>query len=153
MLHMDVFIQRLEQEYGASVIATHPTVPYKGSVQADTTNPAVCLGCTHVCSLRLRGDAAAAVVYPDGKETILKNPAEFPEIGVIPGMKFQEPMVNALLTFPQEYIGPLLTVCEVRRAPWPTRTKTAAVNAYARHPAWREPKKTRHRSGAASSWR
>ena len=29
MLHMDVFIQRLEQEYGATVIATHPTVPYK----------------------------------------------------------------------------------------------------------------------------
>eukprot|EP00798_Chlamydomonas_sp_ICE-L_P021245 gene21245-28161_t len=28
MLHMEVFMQRLEQEYGASVITTTPTVPY-----------------------------------------------------------------------------------------------------------------------------
>ena len=40
MLHMDVFIQRLEQEYGASVIATHPTVPYKGMVQGKDKNSA-----------------------------------------------------------------------------------------------------------------
>ena len=29
-LHMDVFRQRLEDEYDASVIITAPTVPYKG---------------------------------------------------------------------------------------------------------------------------
>lgn len=29
MLHMEVFNQRLEQEYNASVIVTAPTVPYK----------------------------------------------------------------------------------------------------------------------------
>eukprot|EP00195_Chlamydomonas_chlamydogama_P016553 CAMPEP_0202908548 /NCGR_PEP_ID=MMETSP1392-20130828/46429_1 /ASSEMBLY_ACC=CAM_ASM_000868 /TAXON_ID=225041 /ORGANISM="Chlamydomonas chlamydogama, Strain SAG 11-48b" /LENGTH=570 /DNA_ID=CAMNT_0049597945 /DNA_START=323 /DNA_END=2035 /DNA_ORIENTATION=+ len=28
MLHMEVFMQRLEQEYGASVVTTTPTVPY-----------------------------------------------------------------------------------------------------------------------------
>lgn len=30
MLHMDVFMQRLQQEYNADVLATAPTVPYKG---------------------------------------------------------------------------------------------------------------------------
>lgn len=30
MLHMDVFLQRLQQEYGTEVLATPPTVPYKG---------------------------------------------------------------------------------------------------------------------------
>ena len=30
LLHMDVFTQRLEQEYDASVIITSPNVPYKG---------------------------------------------------------------------------------------------------------------------------
>jgi translation elongation factor EF-4 len=30
-LHMDVFRQRLEDEYDASVIITAPTVPYKGT--------------------------------------------------------------------------------------------------------------------------
>ena len=29
-LHMDVFRQRLEDEYNANVIITAPTVPYKG---------------------------------------------------------------------------------------------------------------------------
>lgn len=29
LLHMEVFNQRLEQEYNASVILTTPTVPYK----------------------------------------------------------------------------------------------------------------------------
>jgi len=29
LLHMDVFMQRLEQEHGASLIATAPTVPYR----------------------------------------------------------------------------------------------------------------------------
>ena len=28
MLHMEVFMQRLEQEYGASVVTTTPTVTY-----------------------------------------------------------------------------------------------------------------------------
>lgn len=30
LLHMDVFQQRLEQEYDEIVICTAPTVPYKG---------------------------------------------------------------------------------------------------------------------------
>ena len=28
LLHMEVFHQRLDQEYGASIITTTPTVPY-----------------------------------------------------------------------------------------------------------------------------
>ena len=30
LLHMDVFTQRLEQEYDANVIITSPNVPYRG---------------------------------------------------------------------------------------------------------------------------
>lgn len=29
MLHMEVFLQRLEQEHGSSVVSTAPTVPYR----------------------------------------------------------------------------------------------------------------------------
>ena len=32
LLHMDVFNQRLEQEYNANVIMTAPNVPYKGKL-------------------------------------------------------------------------------------------------------------------------
>ena len=33
-LHMDVFRQRLEDEYDANVIITAPTVPYKGKFES-----------------------------------------------------------------------------------------------------------------------
>jgi elongation factor 4 len=36
LLHMDVFKQRLEQEYNASIITTSPTVPYKVLLTDDT---------------------------------------------------------------------------------------------------------------------
>ncbi len=36
-LHMDVFRQRLEDEYNADVIITAPTVPYKGRLTPQTT--------------------------------------------------------------------------------------------------------------------
>lgn len=32
LLHMDVFCQRLEQEFDASVIITSPNVPFKGEI-------------------------------------------------------------------------------------------------------------------------
>ena len=43
LLHMEVFIQRLEQEYGISVIGTTPTVPYRvitqGGDETIVSNP------------------------------------------------------------------------------------------------------------------
>ncbi len=36
LLHMEVFLQRLEQEHGASVITTSPTVPYTLEYQDGT---------------------------------------------------------------------------------------------------------------------
>ena len=36
LLHMEVFHQRLEQEHGASVISTAPTVPYTLDLPGDT---------------------------------------------------------------------------------------------------------------------
>jgi translation elongation factor EF-4 len=33
LLHMDVFLQRLNQEYGTNVIATAPNVTIKGSIR------------------------------------------------------------------------------------------------------------------------
>ena len=43
LLHMEVFLQRLEQEHGASVITTAPTVPYAldlyGEQRLEIQNP------------------------------------------------------------------------------------------------------------------
>jgi translation factor GUF1, mitochondrial len=38
-LHMDVFRQRLEDEYNASVIVTAPTVPYKRELREMLPSP------------------------------------------------------------------------------------------------------------------
>jgi len=54
LLHMDVFVQRLEEEYNVSVIATSPTVPYK------------------VIRKRTGSDE-------DKEELIVTNPSQFPE--------------------------------------------------------------------------
>ncbi|OXC68122.1 GTP-binding protein LepA [Cryptococcus neoformans] len=81
-LHMDVFKQRLEDEYASEVIVTAPTVPYK-------------------------------VVYNDGKEVYISNPVEFPEVSdsKMKVSHVEEPMINATIFVPNEYIGPMMDLC------------------------------------------
>jgi len=84
-LHMDVFRQRLEDEYNANVIITAPTVPYK-------------------------------VVYRD-RTVVVSNPVDFPDVlGVVSGVKeVQEPVVNATIVVPQEYLGEMMDLCYTHR--------------------------------------
>lgn len=85
-LHCSVFEDRLRQEHGASIILTPPTVPCK-------------------------------IVWQDGTETIINNPAHFPDDDLI-RMKvaeLQEPYVTATLTFPEEYLGKVIELCEANR--------------------------------------
>lgn len=80
LLHMDVFCDRLEEEFGARVIITAPTVRYK-------------------------------VVLSNGKEMVIENPNEFPS----PEIKFRvlEPMVNATIITPKQYLGVIMELCRV----------------------------------------
>ncbi|KZT71393.1 GTP-binding protein lepa [Daedalea quercina L-15889] len=84
-LHMDVFRQRLEDEYDANVIITAPTVPYK-------------------------------VIYMDrdGDRTeIISNPTDFPELTNTAARirEVQEPIVNASILVPQDYLGEMMDLC------------------------------------------
>ncbi|KAH3686409.1 hypothetical protein WICPIJ_002588 [Wickerhamomyces pijperi] len=85
-LHASVFKERLEKEYGASLILTNPTVPYK-------------------------------VVLGGGEEKIITNPDDFPDHTTkrMNVSKFQEPYVEALMTFPQEYLGAVIKLCDNNR--------------------------------------
>ncbi|CAO3651911.1 unnamed protein product [Mucor hiemalis] len=85
-LHMDVFRQRLENEYDANIIVTQPTVPYK-IVYRDGTSKLV------------RNPAD----FPDLEERSFKV------------SRLQEPMVLATLIFPDEYMGKLIELCGSRR--------------------------------------
>lgn len=85
-LHASVFQDRLENEYGAKIILTAPTVPYK-------------------------------VIYKDGTEKIISNPADFPgaDLKRLNVEAIQEPYVNAIMTIPDEYVGAVMSLCENSR--------------------------------------
>ncbi|CCH41719.1 hypothetical protein BN7_1260 [Wickerhamomyces ciferrii] len=85
-LHASVFKERLENEYGASLILTSPTVPYK-------------------------------VVHKDGNEEIVTNPDDFPDVlsKRFAVSRLEEPYVEAIMTFPQEYLGTVIKLCDGNR--------------------------------------
>ncbi|KAI2787945.1 Translation factor guf1 [Penicillium oxalicum] len=85
-LHCSVFEDRLRQEHGASIIITPPSVPVK-------------------------------VVWKDGTEDIITNPAKFPDDDSVrlKVAEVQEPYVLATITFPDEYLGKVIELCEANR--------------------------------------
>ncbi len=82
LLHMDVFKQRLEQEYNMSVIITVPSVLYK-------------------------------VKMANGTWVDIENPSEFPEPNMIE--EIDEPIINATIIVPKQYVGNLIKLCEDAR--------------------------------------
>jgi len=83
LLHMDVFKQRLEQEYGLTVIATAPSVLYK--VKMSYT----------------------------GEIVNIESPSDFPDPGTID--EVFEPMIDATIIVPNQYLGNLIKLCEEKR--------------------------------------
>jgi translation factor GUF1, mitochondrial len=90
---MDVFRQRLEDEYDANVVVTAPTVPYKR------------LSSDHRSYARAN---MPAVVYRD-RTVIVSNPTDFPDV-MDPSAhvrEVQEPIVNASIIVPEGLSVPL----------------------------------------------
>lgn len=85
-LHCSVFEDRLRQEHGASIIITPPSVPFK-------------------------------VIDRKGKETVITNPNDFPEAGELHQhvAELHEPYVLTTITLPEEYLGPVIELCESNR--------------------------------------
>ncbi|KIJ10498.1 hypothetical protein PAXINDRAFT_182026 [Paxillus involutus ATCC 200175] len=86
-LHMDVFRQRLEDEYDASIIVTAPTVPYK--VVYRNNNTVIVSNPTEFPDL---SDASTGV-----KEV-------------------HEPVVKASIIVPEDYLGEMMELCFSHRA-------------------------------------
>ncbi|XP_049486405.1 translation factor GUF1, mitochondrial isoform X1 [Panthera uncia] len=91
LLHMEVFNQRLEQEYNASVILTTPTVPYKAVLSS-----------------------AKLIKEYREKEITIINPAQFPEKSKV--TEYLEPVVLGTIITPDEYTGKIMMLCQARRA-------------------------------------
>ncbi|HXX56661.1 MAG TPA: translation elongation factor 4 [Thermodesulfovibrionales bacterium] len=80
LLHMEIIKERLEREFGLSLISTAPTVIYR---------------------------------ITDAKENILfvDNPTSLPERFLM----IEEPFVKITIFVPQQYIGPILDLCQEKR--------------------------------------
>ncbi|XP_022120068.2 translation factor GUF1 homolog, mitochondrial isoform X2 [Pieris rapae] len=90
LLHLDVFTQRLLQEYKAEAILTAPSVPYKVKVKG-----------------------AKIIKHYKGEEVIVTNPMQLPDVSNI--VEYYEPFVIGTIITPVEYIGAVNTLCIDRR--------------------------------------
>lgn len=84
-LHLDVFRQRLEQEFQATMIITTPSVQYK-AVMKDGTRIFI----------------NSIDEYPNQQELVNVR-------------YFEEPMAKVTLVFPTDYIGPVMHLCSDNR--------------------------------------
>ena len=128
LLHMDVFRQRLEQEHGASVIVTAPTVPVSQTPRrpcdslTKTTGRLVnprfwrarawlraCLQPRAPC----RRPVQVRVQLASGEERELQNPSEFPTHAKVAAV--WEPTVRATIVTPAEHVGAVMTLAQARR--------------------------------------
>jgi len=90
LLHLDVFLQRLQHEHGAPTVTTAPSVPYQ---------------------VVLKG---AKNIKEYGSEVIIvTNPLKWPDIQKIREAK--EPFVSATIITPVDRFGPIASLCADRR--------------------------------------
>ncbi|HLS87952.1 MAG TPA: translation elongation factor 4 [Burkholderiales bacterium] len=82
LLHMDIVQERLEREYGMSLITTAPSVVYE-------------------------------VLLRDGTVEAVSNPSRLPDPGTI--AEIREPIISTRIFVPQDYVGPVITLCTQKR--------------------------------------
>lgn len=90
LLHLEVFTQRLYQEYAAEAILTAPSVIYKVKLIPSKQN------------------------IKEGKDVVsINNPAHWPDSQQIE--ECFEPMVIGTIITPSQYLGPIISLCLERR--------------------------------------
>ena len=82
LLHMDIVRERLEREFGLSLITTAATVVYR-------------------------------ITKVTGETLQIDNPIRLPSEGEIE--KIEEPIIEATIHLPQEFLGGVLSLCEEKR--------------------------------------
>ncbi len=80
LLHMEIIKERLEREFGLSLISTAPTVVYR-------------------------------VIDEKNNELYIDNPSKLPQRY----KSIEEPYVKVTIFTPQEFIGPILELCQEKR--------------------------------------
>ncbi|KAH3834051.1 translation factor Guf1, mitochondrial-like [Dreissena polymorpha] len=97
LLHMDVFITRLDQEFNLSTIVTTPNVPYQVTIKGEKN----------------------IKQYRSDTVTVL-HPSKMPDIHII--SEFREPMVRGTVLAPAEFHQDIINLCMSRRGSVPEQT-------------------------------
>ncbi len=92
LLHMDVIRERLERHFNIPVIVTAPSVKYK---------------------VILRGYEKASEEEKEKYILYVDNPSQMPEVSKI--LYIEEPYIRATIITPEEYVGPIMELCQNRR--------------------------------------
>jgi GTP-binding protein LepA len=75
------------------------------------------LGGHHFDQVRTHVDTAPTVVYEvllnDGSVIRVENPSKLPDLGKI--SEIREPIITATIFLPQDYVGPVITLCNQKR--------------------------------------
>ena len=91
LLHLEIIQERLSREYDLDLITTAPSVEYRLQLNKSRTDPA--------------GSGQ--------REMMLHNPADWPDPNRIATV--EEPWIKATIYTPDEYLGPILKLCQDRR--------------------------------------
>ncbi|GAA4030451.1 translation elongation factor 4 [Sphingomonas rosea] len=87
LLHLEIIQERLTREYDLDLITTAPSVVYTLHLSHSKTE--------------------------DAKTIELHNPADMPDVNRIASI--EEPWIEATIYVPDEYLGPILKLCQDRR--------------------------------------
>ncbi|KAK9504602.1 hypothetical protein O3M35_010903 [Rhynocoris fuscipes] len=90
LLHLEVFSQRLEQEYDATAILTSPSVTYKVILHGRKTKDKY-----------------------GSEEIFVSNPAHFPDDSLV--AEVHEPIVLGTIITPDTYLGDVISLCMDKR--------------------------------------
>ncbi len=104
LLHLEIIQERLTREYDLDLITTAPSVVYKMRLtrsKKDATSTS-------------SGRADGVETSEDGGRIIeLHNPADMPDPNRIESI--EEPWIEATIYVPDDYLGPILKLCQDRR--------------------------------------
>ncbi len=103
LLHLEIIQERLTREYDLDLITTAPSVVYRMQLnRAKRGDP----GATSGRIVVGEGDDGGSVIE-------LHNPADMPDPSRIASI--EEPWIEATIYCPDDYLGPILKLCQDRR--------------------------------------
>ncbi len=96
LLHLEIVTERLDREFNIPLVTTAPSVSYRVAMQDPNQK-----------GLPMRDDDGDPVVH------LVSNPQDLPAPNDI--LEIREPMVRAMILVPNDYVGPVMQLCEGRR--------------------------------------